>query len=188
MKFLSRLSLLIVTGICAVSMSYAQAGKMWIGPAGGLNIPLGSDFQGIGFSFTALFKYDINEKMSVGGEAGYATWAGKSVEVPFLGTIDGPSTNTIPIRAFFRYYFMPSPTPSITALRLYGHVTAGVNIGTASGAGASFETFPQVGVEYPLAGGGRTQLDASVGYYGVFASGATLSNLGLRVGVNFAIN
>lgn len=188
MKFLSRLSLLIVMGICAVSMSYAQAGRMWAGPGVGLNIPLGSDFYGVGFSFTGRFQYDINPTFAVGGEVGYATWSGKDITIPGFGTVStGTSFGAVPINVFAKYYFMPSP-PSITAMRWYGILPLGLAIGTSTGASTSFQVAPGVGIEYPIAAGGKTQLDASVGYYGVFASGSTLSNIYVRVGANFAIN
>jgi hypothetical protein len=188
MKRFTIVLLVLVLGLCAVNTSYAQAHRMWAGPAVGLNIPLGSDFYGVGFSFTGRFQYDINAMMAVGGEVGYATWSGKDITIPGFGTVStGTSFGAVPINVFAKYYFMPSP-PSITSMRWYGILPLGVAIGTSTGAGTSFQIAPGIGIEYPIAAGGRTQLDASVGYYGVFASGSTLSNIYIRVGANFAIN
>lgn len=177
------LLLLFFGGISAIRAE----GKVILGLGGDVLVP-DAEFEksyntGFGGSFEA--HYALAPRVSLGLSTGYFSWNGK--------TVDGspvPAYKGAPLDLSLRVYLL-RPGPGV-GMYLFGR--GGVffsTIESADGVPGSSATDGSyaggLGFEFPL-GEGRTAIDISGRYDVIAASGKTIRNIGLRVGVTLPVS
>ena len=100
-KALSILVLLLLVSSLSFSQFAPAKGKMTLGPALELSLPIGnfSDFAGFGFGGTARFEYGLDPNLALTGNLGYLWWSGKS------GTGYDWSNHAVPLIGGVKYGF-----------------------------------------------------------------------------------
>ncbi len=95
---------LLVSSVATAQFGPAK-GKMTLGPAIELSLPIGnfSDIAGFGYGATARFEYGLDQNLALTGNVGYLRWTGKSFEE--FGYGYDISTYAIPIVAGVKYGF-----------------------------------------------------------------------------------
>ena len=128
------------------------------------------DSHKFGIGGTAQVEYMVAQQVGITLNAGYISYSGKSQT--FLGTTyKNPALGQIPILAGVRYYFIKD---------IYVSGQLGVSVFKVKGADSesAFTYAPGIGIKVSL-------LDLTLKYMGASKNGSTLSNVGLRVAVNF---
>ncbi len=137
-------------------------------------LPLG-DFGKIssfGIGGTAQADYNIATDIDLTLNAGFISFAGKSVNFAGFGTIKYPAVSYIPVLGGVKYNFTEN---------VYGSAQLGLTFASVSGAGSSssFTYAPGVGYKF------TENLDALLKYTGYSANGGSTSTIGLRVAYTF---
>ncbi|RCH56695.1 hypothetical protein DJ568_02230 [Mucilaginibacter hurinus] len=161
-KFL--LALVVLTGAAFSASAQSEGGKFSIGVEAGL--PVGDLKTTSSFIIGGSLKYDqpVAESTFVTLSAGYSNIQGKTV-----GGFKYGNSSAIPVKAGLKYFFSEG---------FYGEAQAGAAF-LSDGAGTAFAYAPGVGYSF---GGG---VDLGVRYEAWTKSGATLSQIGLRLAYSF---
>lgn len=174
--------------ICAAAVFSAQAqkGQITVNPGVEVALPIG-DFGGgasMGFGATAKGLYGINDMGEVTFTLGFIRFGSKADD-----DADGvkASTSLIPIMPGYRHRFSEQfygeGQLGLTTVR--SKVSIGGMAGSIIGGGFSASSTNlgyAVGVGYLMG-----NIDLSVRYQGVSASGGSLSFIGLRAGYNISL-
>jgi Outer membrane protein beta-barrel domain len=137
-------------------------------------LPLG-DFGKIssfGIGGTAQADYNVASDLDITLNAGFISFAGKSVNIAGFGSVKYPTVSYIPVLGGIKYHFTEN---------VYGSAQLGLTFASASGAGSSsaFTYAPGVGYKF------TENIDALLKYTGYSADGGSTSTIGLRVAYTF---
>lgn len=165
-----------------------------VGATLGAGVPLGDfgDFAKTGFGGSAHVKYFLSEQFALGLNIGYYSFGGEDIEVtlPFIGTttIEGATTNIIPVTVAAEYYFTSEGFKPYAGLDL-GLYFSGSDAEDAEGE-SNFGIAPTLGFSYGL----NESIDLNVNakynmIFGEDAAGETATNafLGINAGILFNI-
>ena len=138
-----------------------------------IGLPMGDygDIASMGFGASVQMDYSVASKTSLTANIGYLTFSGKSVSVPFLGTIKYPSTGWIPVLAGVKYQLTD---------KIYGGAAVGMSFLSASG-GSSESAFTYA----PTVGYTMNKIDISAKYVSASKDGSSSNFLGIRVAYKF---
>ncbi|MFZ4400656.1 MAG: hypothetical protein ACOYO1_11520 [Bacteroidales bacterium] len=175
MKKLMTIVLAVVLIAGFTSTSNAQIS---IGAKAGIALPMGTfgDAVGMGFGGSAIGEYTLNDNMTLGLNIGVYSFAGKTISLPFLGDITGPSSTIIPIIADFKYYF------SAENFKPYAGAGLGMYMFN-NGGGSNLGISPKVGFWM----GDGFQYGASIDYNMIFVTGGSNAYLGINVGILYPL-
>ena len=152
--------------------------KFSVGVEAGL--PLG-DFKEVskfGIGGSVQGEYAVMESLGLTLNAGFLSFAGKTVDLGGFGSVKYGSTKLIPVLAGAKYYFTE---------KVYGHAQLGVSFLSYKDTGEDAETSSSSAFTYaPGIGVMATEnIDILLKYQSATKNGSSLSFLGLRVAYTF---
>jgi hypothetical protein len=188
-KALSILVLLLLVSSLSFSQFAPAKGKMTLGPALELSLPIGnfSDIAGFGFGATARFEYGLDQNLALTGNIGYLTWTGVSFEEFGLGY--DISSHAIPIVAGVKYGFSKGWFVS-GEIGLYNLTETWDFTGTpVPGYPSDLYNLPShSSTEFMLAPGLGYQHGPIEGLFRFYVVDTNLMNFSLMVAYNFPLN
>ena len=183
MRKLFALGVLTLLVVSLASAQFGPAkGKMTLGPAVELSLPIGnfSDFANFGFGGVARFEYGLDNNLALTANAGYLTWGGKDVE----GFSDY-TNSAIPIIVGVKYGFSQGLFVS-GELGLYNY-NISYTLQDPYGLGYGGE-YSGSSTEFMFAPGIGYQTGALEGLLRFYVLDTDLMNLSLMVAYNFNLN
>jgi hypothetical protein len=192
LKFYLKMKKILLATVVVLFAISANA-QLKIGVNGGLGLPMGSfgDANKMGFGGGVVGKYLLNEKIALGLNIGYYSFAGKDLG---LG-ITGEKLSIMPITALFNFYFASEGfKPYVGAdLGFYSvkYKTPTIDLGGFGTIEGSSETLtkigfaPTVGFEASLSE--KVGLDVNAKYHYISTEGDATSYIGINVGLIFAL-
>jgi hypothetical protein len=136
------------------------------------SLPFGDygDVYSFGIGGSVQGDYKLSSDLAVTLNAGYISYAGKSVTYPIIGTIKADALGLVPVLAGIKYWFSPN---------IYGSGQLGLTFATGKGnSGSNFTYVPGVGFKV-------SQFDFLLKYTGMSTEGSSFSAIGLRAAYNF---
>jgi hypothetical protein len=181
--------LVFVLLLLVSSISFAQfgpaKGKMTLGPAVELSLPIGnfSDFAGFGFGGTARFEYGLQPNLALTANIGYLYWSGKS------GDQWDYSNHAIPIIAGVKYMIGKSLFVS-GEIGLYSYTIDWNYTGPSSQFGGFYglSDYSASSTQFMLAPGIGYQSGPLEGLLRFYVLDTDLMNFSLMVAYNFSLN
>jgi hypothetical protein len=182
--------LIFVLLLLVSSISFAQfgpaKGKMTLGPAVELSLPIGnfSDFAGFGFGGTARFEYGLDPKMALSANIGYLYWSGQSTDVWDY------SNHAIPIMVGIKYMIAKQLFVS-GEIGLYSYTVDWNYTGPSySGLGGFYglSDYSASSTQFMLAPGIGYQSGPLEGLLRFYVLDTDLMNFSLMVAYNFPLN
>lgn len=146
-------------------------------------LPIGdfADFSSFGIGGSAQADYMVAPSVAITLNAGYVSYAAKSVKVPtgvdgsgniIYSNVKGDALGLIPVLAGIKYWFTPM---------VYGSGQLGLSFASGKGnSGSNFTYAPGIGVKF-------SNIDLLLKYVGISAKGGggSLNAIGLRAAYNF---
>jgi len=170
---MKKLQLFLVAIIFAVTAN----AQIQIGVSGSVGLPMGAfgDAAKLGVGATVTGKYALNEKMTVGANIGYLS---------FASDYDGISWTFMPITALVEYNLGPAYIGADFGLYSFG---AKVEVeGVSANVSETYFGFaPVVGANFPISE--KLVFNANAKYNVVMSEGESTSYVGINLGLLFKL-
>jgi Outer membrane protein beta-barrel domain len=182
-KALSICVLLLLVSSLSFSQLVPAKGKMTLGPALELSLPIGnfSDYAGFGFGGTARFEYGLEPNLALTGNLGYLYWGGKS------GDQYDWSNSAVPLLAGVKYGIGKSFFVS-GELGFYFYTIDWNYTGPSGGLLGFLGSYSASSTQFMLAPGIGYQKGPIEGLLRFYLLDTDLMNFSLMVAYNFPLN